>query len=108
MRVRCGHLLDAAVDALRPDALRVNVRSHHAQHAVYVTQIRSVLRKLAFRVRNDTEFGGDTPLGRRRTELGSAPPPIEISAEALIEREPVTVLCSEKGWIPSSDRSMSA
>src|SRR5215472_10037140 len=38
------------------------------------------------------EFGGDTPLGQRRTELGSAPPPIEISAEALIEREAVTVL----------------
>jgi topoisomerase IV subunit A len=48
------------------------------------------------------EFGGETPLGRRRTELGTAPPPIEISADALIEREPVTVLCSEKGWIRAS------
>jgi topoisomerase-4 subunit A len=46
-----------------------------------------------------TEFGGETPLGRRRTEIGSAPEPVEIPAEALVEREPVTVLCSEKGWI---------
>src|SRR6266403_197685 len=45
------------------------------------------------------EFGGDTPLGRRRTELATAPEPIEIPAEALVEREAVTVLCSAKGWI---------
>jgi topoisomerase-4 subunit A len=45
------------------------------------------------------EFGGDTPLGRRRTEIGAVPPAIEIAVEALIEREAVTVLCSEKGWI---------
>jgi topoisomerase IV subunit A len=45
------------------------------------------------------EFGGETALGRRRTEIGAAPPPIEIAVEALIEREAVTVLCSEKGWI---------
>src|SRR5712671_4769865 len=31
------------------------------------------------------EFGGDTPLGRRRTELATAPEPIEIPAEALVE-----------------------
>jgi topoisomerase IV subunit A len=45
------------------------------------------------------EFGGDTALGRRRTEITAAPAPIEIPAAALVEREPVTVLCSAKGWI---------
>jgi topoisomerase-4 subunit A len=45
------------------------------------------------------EFGGDTPLGRRRTLIGAAPAVVEIPAAALVEREPVTVLCSEKGWI---------
>ncbi len=45
------------------------------------------------------EFGGDTPLGRRRTELAEAPISIEIPAAAMVEREPVTVLCSAKGWI---------
>ncbi len=45
------------------------------------------------------EFGGDTPLGRRRTALAEAPAPVEIPAEAMVEREPVTVLCSEKGWV---------
>src|SRR5271156_5503549 len=45
------------------------------------------------------QFGGETALGRRRTEIAAAPAPIEIPAEALVEREPVTVLCSAKGWI---------
>jgi topoisomerase IV subunit A len=45
------------------------------------------------------EFGGDTLLGRRRTLIGAAPATVEIPAAALVEREPVTVLCSQKGWI---------
>src|ERR1700736_5186760 len=45
------------------------------------------------------EFGGATALGKRRTELAAAPELVEIPAEALVEREAVTVLCSAKGWI---------
>jgi topoisomerase-4 subunit A len=45
------------------------------------------------------EFGSETQLGQRRTEIGAAPEPIEILATALVEREPVTILCSTKGWI---------
>jgi topoisomerase-4 subunit A len=45
------------------------------------------------------EFDKKTDLGRRRTELGDAPSAIVIPLEAMIEREPVTVICSAKGWI---------
>jgi topoisomerase-4 subunit A len=45
------------------------------------------------------EFGPHTDLGRRRTELGGAPSTIIVPVHALVEREPVTVLCSDKGWI---------
>ncbi|TMK29447.1 MAG: DNA topoisomerase IV subunit A [Alphaproteobacteria bacterium] len=45
------------------------------------------------------EFGSDTPLGRRRTLIGAAPVAVEIPVAALVEREPVTVLFSQKGWI---------
>jgi topoisomerase-4 subunit A len=45
------------------------------------------------------EFGGDTALGKRRTLIGEAPEPVQIPVTALIEREPVTILCSEKDWI---------
>jgi topoisomerase-4 subunit A len=44
-------------------------------------------------------FGGDVALGRRRTALAEAPAAVEVPLEALIEKEPITVICSEKGWI---------
>jgi topoisomerase-4 subunit A len=47
-------------------------------------------------------FGPETPLGKRRTEFADAPVTSDIDfAEALVEREPVTVIVSEKGWIRS-------
>jgi topoisomerase-4 subunit A len=45
------------------------------------------------------EFGGSTALGRRRTEIGAAATVIDVPVHAFIEREPVTVLCSAKGWV---------
>ena len=44
-------------------------------------------------------FGKSTELGRRRTEIGTAPTAVIVPLEAMIEREPITVICSEKGWI---------
>jgi topoisomerase IV subunit A len=42
---------------------------------------------------------GSGVLGARRTELGAVPAVIEVSTEAFVEREPLTVVLSEKGWI---------
>jgi len=45
-------------------------------------------------------FGAETPLGKRRTTFADVPETSEIDfAEAMIEREPITVIVSEKGWI---------
>ena len=44
-------------------------------------------------------FGKDTELGRRRTSFAEAGEVEEVSAEAMIEREPITVICSQMGWI---------
>jgi topoisomerase-4 subunit A len=45
-------------------------------------------------------FGPKTPLGKRRTTFGQAPAHDEAAIEeALVEREPITVVVSEKGWI---------
>jgi topoisomerase-4 subunit A len=45
------------------------------------------------------KYAKTTPLGRRRTDF-AAPPEVDFDAEqALVEREPVTIVCSEKGWI---------
>ncbi|MBB3974292.1 DNA topoisomerase IV subunit A [Hansschlegelia beijingensis] len=45
-------------------------------------------------------FGPDTPLGRRRTTFETPPASAAADvADAFIEREPITVVVSEKGWI---------
>ena len=41
----------------------------------------------------------DYPIGARRTGLSDAPTAEEVPIEAMIEREPVTVVCSTQGWI---------
>ncbi|MBP2298767.1 DNA topoisomerase IV subunit A [Azospirillum picis] len=46
------------------------------------------------------KFGGGS-LGKRRTDVADAPAVIEVPLDALVEREPVTVICSAKGWIRS-------
>lgn len=56
--------------------------------------------RLAEEIRGIKErFGQKTPLGRRRTEIADAPA-IDVDVEEVLTvREPVTVICSEKGWI---------
>jgi topoisomerase-4 subunit A len=44
-------------------------------------------------------FGSKTELGRRRTEIGDAPTAVVVPLDAYVEREPITVICSDKGWI---------
>lgn len=44
-------------------------------------------------------FGPGTPLGDRRTELADAPSAVVVPIEAFVEREPITLILSEKGWI---------
>jgi topoisomerase-4 subunit A len=44
-------------------------------------------------------FGQKTAPGVRRTLIGAVPADVVVPLEALIEREPVTVVCSAKGWI---------
>jgi len=46
------------------------------------------------------QFGPDTELGRRRTTFGEAPEhDLEAINQAMIEKEPVTVVISDKGWM---------
>jgi topoisomerase-4 subunit A len=42
---------------------------------------------------------GEGALGKRRTLIAAAPDVTALSREAVIDREPVTILLSEKGWI---------
>ena len=44
-------------------------------------------------------FGKKTELGARRTAVSSPPSATVVPLTAMIEREPITVICSQKGWI---------
>ena len=45
------------------------------------------------------EYGEDTALGRRRTTIAEAATTVEFSMDAMIEKAPVTVILSQRGWI---------
>jgi topoisomerase IV subunit A len=66
------------------------LRSEKQQWKMIGEQIREVRE----------QFGPKTPLGKRRTTFAEAPEHDEAAIEeALVEREPVTIVVSEKGWI---------
>ena len=45
------------------------------------------------------KYGKKTTLGKRRTDFAAAPEVDSELEQSLVEREPVTIVCSEKGWI---------
>jgi topoisomerase-4 subunit A len=66
------------------------IRSEKEQWKKVFDEIRKV---------RDT-FGKKTPLGKRRTDFAEAPEHDEAAIEeAMVVREPITVVVSEKGWI---------
>ena len=85
MEIRREH--DALTDELAQ--LENLLASDGAQWQRVSDEIREVRRR----------FGKDTPLGRRRTDFADAPEIDFDISTTMIEREPITVVCSEKGWI---------
>ena len=45
------------------------------------------------------QFGKDWPGGARRTLIEEAAEVEEVPIEAMIDREPITVVCSQMGWV---------
>jgi topoisomerase-4 subunit A len=70
--------------------LQALLASESAQWKAVTQEIRAVRKT----------FGPETPLGRRRTTFAAPPAASDIDlTEAMVEREPITVVISEKGWI---------
>lgn len=45
------------------------------------------------------QFGRDSEGGARRTQFAEAAEVVEVPLEAMIDREPITVVCSKMGWV---------
>jgi topoisomerase-4 subunit A len=84
-----------------------DIRAEHARLTAEAKEIRALLRNekkrwavIADEIKAMRErFGAKTELGKRRTEIGDAPSAVVIPIDIAIEKEPVTVVVSAKGWI---------
>ncbi len=70
-------------------AIEALIASDKKQWQAIAYEIRDVKKK----------YGPETKLGKRRTTFEAPPEVVVDLAEAMIEREPVTILVSQKGWI---------
>ena len=103
---QANYILDTRLRSLRrleEMALRKEQKALTEEKGSIETLLASEKKQwqaVAYEIRDvRKKFGPDTKLGRRRTTF-EIPPEIEVElAEALIEREPVTILISQKGWI---------
>jgi topoisomerase-4 subunit A len=84
----------------------LEIRKEHADLTAERADLQTLLSDESLRwKRIDAEIAetgrkfGAAPLGTRRTVLAAGAPTIEVAAEAFIEREPITVVLSQKGWI---------
>ena len=55
--------------------------------------------KIIAQLRETKKQFGKAEIGARRTTLADAPDVEEVPIEAMIEKEPITVVCSKMGWI---------
>lgn len=98
MRLRALRKLEEIEIRTEHDALTVEQK----QLAALTKDEKAQWEQLAGNIREiRDEFSLKTELGARRTEL-SEQPEVEVDLKAaMIEREPITVVCSEKGWLRS-------
>ncbi len=103
---QANYILDTRLRSLRR-LEEMTLRKEQSDLAAEKTQIEDLLasqdkqwKMLAHEIRDlKKKYGPETKLGKRRTSL-QAPPDVRVDlAESFIEREPITVLLSRKGWI---------
>lgn len=85
----------------------VEIRGEHDRLSEEKANLESLLADPALRwveiARQISEtkkkFGQKTKIGARRTDICGPPSAVVVPLEAVIEKEPITLLLSEKGWI---------
>ena len=96
MRLRSLRRLEELELVAERDALR-------AERAVLVELLGSVALqwdKICEQLRaTRKEFGRNSVGGARRTQFADAGVIVEVPFEAMIEKEPITVVCSKMGWV---------
>ncbi len=106
-------LSDAQAEAILNMRLRslrrleeMEIRKEHASLTKELKGLQALLdsdrlrwKKIGDEIEATRKKFGTGPLGDRRTEIGTPPTAVDVAADAFIEREAITVILSEKGWI---------
>ncbi|WP_439597631.1 DNA topoisomerase IV subunit A [Falsiroseomonas sp.] len=99
-------ILDMRLRALRK-LEEMEIRREHTKLSKEQAKLRGLLSSdakrwaaIADEIRETRKkFGEETALGKRRTIPGTIEPGAVVDETAFIEREPITIILSEKGWI---------
>ena len=83
------------------------IRGEHDELSKEQKELNSLLKsnekcwlKIADEIKDiQKRFGEKTPLGKRRTMFADAPVGKVIDIEAFVEKEPITILLSNMGWV---------
>jgi topoisomerase-4 subunit A len=104
--VQATAILDMRLRSLRK-LEEMELRREHKRLSAEQKQLQALMKSEAKRwdaIAAEIEavrakFGEDTPIGKRRTETGRLLPAVLVDEAAFVEREAITVILSEKGWI---------
>jgi len=107
--MQTDYILDTRLRALRK-LEEMELRKEHAELTKERAEVEGLLadepkqwRAITAQIRElKKTFGLQTKLGARRTTFEDAPETGDLDlTEAMIEREPITIVVSQKGWIRS-------
>ncbi len=103
--VQANAILDMRLRALRK-LEEMEIRKEHKKLSAEQKKLQGLLRSqekrwdaIAEELEATRQKFGSGPLGDRRTEMGTAMPAMAVDILAHVEKEPITVILSEKGWI---------
>jgi len=103
--VQANAILDMRLRALRR-LEEMEIRKEHKKLSTEQKALQGLMKSEAKRwetiageIEATRQKFGDGALGARRTETGRLLPAVLVDEAAFVEREPITVILSEKGWI---------
>ncbi|WP_270935401.1 DNA topoisomerase IV subunit A [Falsiroseomonas oryzae] len=103
--VQANAILDMRLRALRK-LEEMEIRKEHKKLSAEQKKLQGLLKSekarwdaIAEELAATKAKFGDGALGKRRTTPGAALPEVAVDEMAFVEKEPITVILSEKGWI---------
>jgi topoisomerase-4 subunit A len=112
--VQANAILDMRLRALRK-LEEMEIRREHKKLSTEQKKLQGLLASPAQRWKAIAEEVAETrrkfgtgALGNRRTEIGASLPSVTVDDSAFVERESITIILSDKGWIRAQKGHLAA